>query len=85
MSLEHPPARGDGSSVVSASERGGLLDDWLTDKELAHELHRNERTLQRWRRLGEAPPSIMMGGERRTHREAAAKWLRSLLPACEGA
>ena len=63
----------------------GLLDGWLTDAELARELHRDKRTIQRWRRLGAAPPSMILGRERRTRREAVAAWLRERERAIEAA
>ena len=74
MSLKHSPMREAGSA---APTNDGLLDDWLNDAELAREFHRDKRTIQRWRRLGEAPPSILLGGKPRTHRDTAAEWLRS--------
>ena len=73
MSLEHAPAREPG-----APTEAGLLDDWLTDAELARELHRDKRTIHRWRRLGALPPSIILGREHRTHRKVVADWLSSL-------
>ena len=82
MSLEHSPMREAGAAALT---NDGLLDDWLTDAELARELNRDKRTIQRWRRLGEAPPSMILGRERRTRREAAAAWLREREQAFEAA
>ena len=58
-------------------EHRRLLDGYMTDAELAAELGVNKRTLDRWQRLGTAPPHIKIGRRRMTHREVAADWLRA--------
>jgi hypothetical protein len=52
-----------------------LLSGYLTESELAHELDRDPRTLERWRRLGTGPPFTMVGKTPRYRREAALEWL----------
>jgi hypothetical protein len=44
--------------------RAGADGDFivLTEAELAHRWHRSRRTMQRWRRLGYAPPFMRIGG-----------------------
>ncbi len=52
-----------------------LLDDYLSDPELADELEVSPRTIQRWRRLGKAPPRTKVGKKNKTRRGTARKWL----------
>ena len=44
-----------------------LLEKYLNDDEAAAEYDVSPRTYKRWRREGKAPPSIMVGGKRKTH------------------
>ncbi len=73
MSIEHSPARQDG--VVQTS--GGLLDEYLTEAECADELDVCPRTLERWRRLREAPPHVVLGRRILYRRETVREWIRS--------
>ena len=68
MTLEH---------TSPAHDYGRLLDNYLTDPELADELGIDKRTLQRWRRLSKAPAHIQMGNRNFTHRQVAADWLKA--------
>lgn len=54
-----------------------VLGDYLTDKELADQLDKSPRTLERWRRLREGPAPTRIGRKLYYHREAVARWLRS--------
>jgi hypothetical protein len=53
-----------------------LLADFLTQKEAAGELKVCERTLDRWRRLGEGPPIIKLGRRILYRRSSLLEWLR---------
>ncbi len=55
--------------------RDGLLDDYMSVEELAAEYHKHPRTIQRWIRLGEAPPKTPFGRGWIFHRKSAKKWL----------
>ena len=44
-----------------------ILDKYLSDDQLAHEMLVSTRTIKRWRREGKAPPSILVGNKRLTH------------------
>ena len=44
-----------------------ILDNYLSDVQLAQQFHVSMRTLKRWRREGKAPPSILIGNKRHTH------------------
>jgi predicted site-specific integrase-resolvase len=53
-----------------------LLADFLTQDEAAAELKICERTLDRWRRLGEGPPIIKLGRRILYRRSSLQAWLR---------
>ncbi len=54
-----------------------ILADYMTPKECAAELKINNRTLDRWRRLKEAPPWTKIGKKVWYRRQAVSEWLRS--------
>jgi hypothetical protein len=54
----------------------GILDDYLTELELATELGVEASTLQRWRRLGIGPRWAYKGKTPLANREAWKGWLR---------
>jgi predicted DNA-binding transcriptional regulator AlpA len=54
-----------------------LLDDFLTPNEAAAELNICERTLDRWRRLGEGPPITKLGRRVLYRRSSLQAWLRT--------
>jgi hypothetical protein len=64
-------------SAESAAPRPGLLDDYLSEAELAEELQKDVRTLQRWRKLGVGPPFTLTGVTPKYPRSGAARWLES--------
>jgi hypothetical protein len=61
---------------MSNSER--LLSDFLTKEELAAELQRNVRTLDRWEALGIGPPRTCVGRTVLYRRPSVQKWLSRL-------
>jgi len=52
-----------------------LLSDFLTKEELAAELRRNVRTLDRWDALGFGPPRTCIGRTVLYRRASVQKWL----------
>lgn len=56
----------------SESPSGGLLDEWLTQPELAAELGVSTVTLRRW-----GIPSLRLGNRMFYRRDAVRDWLRS--------
>ncbi len=54
-----------------------ILSEFLTAEELAAELRRNPRTLDRWRRLGEGPPVTKLGRETIYRRTSVQAWIRA--------
>ena len=58
--------------------RHNLLDDYLTKAQLAEELHRHPRTIDRWARLRAGPPETVIGRQRLYKRSSVEAWLASL-------
>jgi predicted DNA-binding transcriptional regulator AlpA len=56
---------------------GKLLADFLTQDEAAAELKICERTLDRWRRLGEGPPVTRLGRRILYRRSSVQAWLHA--------
>lgn len=54
-----------------------ILSEFLTKAELAAELQRNERTLDRWHRLGEGPPITRIGRRILYRRASLQNWLHA--------
>ena len=57
-----------------------LTEDYLTDPQIAEQLNRSLRTVQRLRRQGVLPPAIVVGSQRFTHRDVLAEHLRAREP-----
>ena len=55
-----------------------LLDEYMTEAEFAAEVHREVRTVRRWRDLGIGPKCVLLGRQRLYRRETARAWLQSL-------
>jgi hypothetical protein len=60
-------------TLQSATEK--LLAEFLTQREAAAELDVCERTLDRWRRLGEGPPITKIGRRVYYRRPTLLAWL----------
>jgi hypothetical protein len=58
---------------MSSSEP--ILSEFLTKEELAVELRRNKRTLDRWEVLGMGPPRTLIGRQILYRRSSLLKWL----------
>jgi hypothetical protein len=52
-----------------------VLSGFLTKEELAAELRRNPRTLDRWEVLGMGPPRTLVGRQVLYRRSSLLKWL----------
>jgi hypothetical protein len=52
-----------------------ILEEFLTKEELAAELRRNPRTLDRWEALGIGPPRTHVGRKILYRRASLQKWL----------
>jgi hypothetical protein len=58
---------------MSSSEP--ILSEFFTKEELAVELRRNKRTLDRWEVLGVGPPRTLVGRQILYRRSSLLKWL----------
>jgi hypothetical protein len=54
-----------------------LLKDYLLKVELAAQLKRSTRTLDRWDELRQGPPRTLLGREIYYRRDSVEAWLRS--------
>ena len=57
------------------SSSAPILSEFLTTEELAAELRRNPRTLDRWEALGMGPPRTHVGRRVLYRRASVQKWL----------
>ena len=55
-----------------------ILDDYLTDEQLAQQFQKSPRTIKRWRREGKVPRSILFGNRRLTHVGDAKAYVEDL-------
>ena len=56
---------------------GALLNDYLTEQQLAEQLDVTIRTLRKWRSLGEAPPETRLGKRIYYSRRSALSWIQA--------
>ena len=63
--------------VETKNAASSLLDDYLTERELAEELGICLMTLRRWRVMAETPPITRIGVKIYYRRDAVADWLKS--------
>jgi hypothetical protein len=75
MSKQRPENATIGEALQSVPDT--LLADFLTQDEAAAELKICERTLDRWRRLGEGPPTTKLGRRVLYRRSSLQVWLRT--------
>ncbi len=57
------------------SQSEPILSEFLTKEELAAELRRNTRTLDRWQVLGMGPPRTLVGRKVLYRRASVERWL----------
>jgi len=63
------------SEHIPADEDSDILSEYLTEPQLAAQLHVSTMTLKRWRALREAPPIVRLGRRILYRRDAVEKWL----------
>jgi len=68
--------------MIAMSNLEPILSEFLTKEELASELGRNQRTLDRWDVLGLGPPRTRVGRQVLYRRTSVQKWLAAL--ECQG-
>jgi hypothetical protein len=55
-----------------------ILSEYLTKAELAAQLNRSIRSMDRWALTGDGPPFVRIGRRSLYRRAAVIEWLRSL-------
>jgi hypothetical protein len=75
MSKQQAEEAASGEALQNVTDT--LLTDFLTQKKAAAELKICERTLDRWRRLGEGPPITKLGRRVLYRRSSLQAWLRT--------
>jgi hypothetical protein len=55
-----------------------ILSEYLTKAELASQLHRSIRSLDRWALTGDGPPCVRLGRRSFYRRAAVVEWIRGL-------
>lgn len=55
-----------------------ILAGYLSEAELAEQLHKSVRTLRVWRQRREGPPWIKLGGDVMYAEDSTRAWLKSL-------
>ena len=66
---------GNRTKDITMSKPDAILSDFLTKRELAAELGREMRTLDRWDALGVGPPRTHVGRKVLYRRASVQKWL----------
>jgi hypothetical protein len=61
--------------VIAMSNPEPILSEFLSKEELAAELRRNPRTLDRWQALGMGPPRTHVGRKVLYRRASVQRWL----------
>ena len=73
--IAEPETRADQNSAGGDVPAEPILKSFFSKEELAAELGRNPRTLDRWEMLGTGPPRTLIGREVRYRRTSVQKWL----------
>ena len=55
-----------------------ILSEYLTKEELAAQLNRSTRSVDRWALTGDGPPCVRIGRRTLYRRAAVVEWLRGL-------
>lgn len=64
------------ASEKKSEEKFGVLDDYISESELARQLEKDPRTLQRWRKQRVGPPVTFVGRVPYYRKESVLAWLR---------
>ncbi len=63
---------------METQAENNLLSEYLTKAELAAQLHRSVRSIDRWALTGGGPPCVRIGRKSLYRRAAVLEWLRNL-------
>lgn len=64
--------------MASILKAAGLLDDYLTREQLAEEIDKSVRTIDRWYLERTGPAVTIIGNRRLYHIDDVKAWIRSL-------
>jgi hypothetical protein len=64
--------------MEQAEAGNSILNEYMTKGELAAQLHRSIRSVDRWALTGDGPPCIRIGRRSLYRRAAVLAWLRGL-------
>jgi Helix-turn-helix domain len=64
--------------MEQAETGNSILNEYLTKADLAAQLHRSIRSVDRWALTGDGPPCIRIGRRTLYRRAAVVEWLRGL-------
>jgi len=63
---------------METGTENSIISEYLTKAELAAQLHRSIRSVDRWALTGGGPPCVRIGRRSLYRRAAVVEWLRSL-------
>ena len=63
---------------METETENSILSEYLTKAELAAQLHRSIRSVDRWTLTGDGPPCVRIGRRSLYRRAAIVEWLRGL-------
>jgi hypothetical protein len=63
---------------METETENSILSEYLTKAELAAQLHRSIRSVDRWTLTGDGPPCVRIGRRSLYRRAAVVGWLRGL-------
>ena len=63
---------------METGTENSILSEYLTKAELAAQLHRSIRSVDRWALTGDGPPCVRIGRRTLYRRAAVVEWLRGL-------
>jgi len=73
-----PAAFSIGANKMETGTENSILSEYLTKAELAAQLHRSIRSVDRWALTGDGPPCVRIGRRTLYRRAAVVDWLRRL-------
>ena len=63
---------------METGTENSILSEYLTKAELAAQLHRSIRSVDRWALTGDGPPCVRIGRRSLYRRASVVEWLKSL-------
>ncbi len=60
-----------------ADDANGVLAEYLTEAELARDIKKSQRTIQRWKRVHQGPRRTILGRTTLYHKRDVKEWLEA--------